>query len=129
MAADAPLIVVNPNASRLADPRRRATLVDRVVASTRSRSDRPPDVVEGDHASALEALATVADRPLVVAVGGDGTVRDAAVAVASAGIPLAVVPAGPGTCWPARSGSGPSQRRCASSRRACRGASTWASRH
>jgi diacylglycerol kinase (ATP) len=38
----------------------------------------------------------VADRPLVVAVGGDGTVRDAAVAVASAGIPLAVVPAGTG---------------------------------
>ncbi len=96
MGTDAPLIIVNPNASQLADPRRRADLVARVIASTRARSGRPPEIVDGDHAQALEALTTVADRPLVVAVGGDGTVRDAAVAVATAGIPLAVVPAGTG---------------------------------
>ena len=36
------------------------------------------------------------DPPLVVAVGGDGTVRLAAAAVAGRGIPLAVVPCGTG---------------------------------
>src|SRR3954466_4198322 len=53
MATDAPLIIVTPNALQLADPKRRATLVAKVVTATRSRSQRAPDVIDGEHAEAI----------------------------------------------------------------------------
>ena len=56
----------------------------------------PPEILDDDHDAALAALRDPVGRPLVVAVGGDGTVRDAAAALAGSGVPLAVVPAGTG---------------------------------
>src|SRR3954452_23715291 len=106
MSARGPLIVVNPNAARLRDARQRKDLVRRVLAATAVRDGAPADVVDGDRASTQAALADAADRPLVVALGGDGTVREAAGAVESAGVPLAVVPAGTGNVLAAALGFG-----------------------
>ena len=56
----------------------------------------PADWSDGSHDDARAALRDVAGRPLVVAVGGDGTVREAAEAVVGTGVPVAIVPCGTG---------------------------------
>ena len=91
------LVVINPRAARLADPARRARIRHAVEAAVAERvRGIPPEILDGDHDAALAALRDPIGRPLVVAVGGDGTVRDAAAALAGSGVPLAVVPAGTG---------------------------------
>lgn len=95
---DAPLIVVNPRAARLHDPTRRADIVDAVRRAVRGRTGRDPRVSAGSQAEALADLdrAGRAGAPLVVAVGGDGTIRQAAAALAGRDVPMAVVPGGTG---------------------------------
>jgi diacylglycerol kinase (ATP) len=110
-APDAPLIVVNPRAARLGDAAKRAAIVDAVVHAVRARTGRAPRVESGGLEAAAQALraAVAARAPLIVAVGGDGTIRQAAEALAdgsttagtstTAGGPrtmLAVVPGGTG---------------------------------
>src|SRR4051794_2346951 len=92
----APLILVNPRASRLHDPAARADIVAEVSRAVRTRTRAVPTIEDGDLAATAAALAEIAEPPLVVAVGGDGTIRLAAAAVAGRGIPLAVVPGGTG---------------------------------
>jgi diacylglycerol kinase (ATP) len=92
----APLVLVNPRAARLHDPAHRARVVDAVVHAVRARTGATPGIEAGDIDAAHARLANVTDPPLVVAVGGDGTIRQAAAALAGRGTPLAVVPGGTG---------------------------------
>jgi diacylglycerol kinase (ATP) len=92
-----PLVVINPRAARLHDPARRARVRRAVEAAVARRvGGISPEIVDDDHETALAALRDPVGRPLVVAVGGDGTVRDVAAALAGSGVPMAVVPAGTG---------------------------------
>jgi diacylglycerol kinase family enzyme len=91
-----PLVVVNPRASRLHDARMRARLHEELGHRLVARYGVEPDWAPDTHAGALEALADVAGRPLIVAAGGDGTVREAASAAADHDVPLAIVPGGTG---------------------------------
>jgi diacylglycerol kinase family enzyme len=91
-----PLVVVNPRASRLHGVRDRERLRRELGARLGDRYGVEPDWAPESHAGALEALGDVAGRPLVVAAGGDGTVREAATAAAAHDVPLAIVPGGTG---------------------------------
>jgi diacylglycerol kinase family enzyme len=91
-----PLVVVNPRASGLVDPARRARLRYELERALGRRFGVPADWSEGSHDDARAALRDVAGRPLVVAVGGDGTVREVAEAVVSTEVPVAIVPCGTG---------------------------------
>ena len=54
-------------------------------------------MIEAGSLTAMRAtLAAAADAPSIVAVGGDGSVREAAAAMANSPTPLAIVPAGTG---------------------------------
>src|SRR5215510_8347181 len=92
----APLVIVNPRASRLEDPARRDALVRDVSLAVEARTGHRP-VIVGDSLEATQAaLDGLVDPPLVVAMGGDGTVRHAATVLSGRGIPLAIVPGGTG---------------------------------
>ncbi len=92
-----PLVTINPRAARLGDAARRARIRYAVTAAVTERNGGvAPEILDDDHDAALAALRDSIGRPLVVAVGGDGTVRDAAAALAGTGVPLAIVPAGTG---------------------------------
>lgn len=67
-----------------------------VVQAVRDRLGPAPDIVAESHAAAIAALAEAGDRPLVVVAGGDGSVREAAAALADTHVPLAIVPGGTG---------------------------------
>lgn len=93
------LVVANAAASRIVDPRHRARLLAAVVSAVEARTGIRPDVSEAPGAAALEEAISTARRagtPLVVVVGGDGTVRAAARVLAGTGILLGIVPAGTG---------------------------------
>lgn len=92
----APVIVVNPHAARLHDPARRADIVDAVVRAVRARTGQVPILVDGAAAAADATLRSNVRASLVVAVGGDGTVRHAAEALAGRSTPVAIVPGGTG---------------------------------
>ena len=91
-----PLVIVNPRASHLHDARRRDRLRTDLERGLVRRFGVAPDWAPETHEGALEALRDVAGRPLVVAAGGDGTVREAAAALAGTSTPLAIVPGGTG---------------------------------
>ena len=90
------LVLVNPRASRLTDPARRRRVVEAVTTAVRQRTGRAPLVEDRSLEAARAALVAASDAPLVVVIGGDGTVREAAAALAGRETPLAVVPAGTG---------------------------------
>lgn len=97
LAAGPPYVIVARNASRLADPARRAALVARVIAAVEARTGAKPEIRETSSAAggrevAREAVTTGSD--LVVVVGGDGSVCAAAGALAGTSVPLGIVPAG-----------------------------------
>jgi diacylglycerol kinase (ATP) len=102
----APLVVVNPVASRIADPARRARLVEAIVGAVEARTGRSPVVVDGSPEAAVDALAAAGagGAPLAVVVGGDGSIRDSAAILAGTGVPLAIVPAGTGNVFAAALG-------------------------
>ena len=62
----------------------------------RKRYGTEPRVEAGSLEATRAALAESTDAPVVVVVGGDGTVREAAEALIGRGTPLAIVPAGTG---------------------------------
>ena len=95
----APLIIVNPRAARLADAQRRHDITASIAHAVLYRTGRPGRIVDGDLGEARAAIARLGSDPappLVVAAGGDGTIRDAAAALAGRPIPLAMVPGGTG---------------------------------
>ena len=94
--AGAPLILVNPGAARLADPAHRERVVADVAGAVERRYGRAPMVEAGGLEAARAALAGSDDAPVVVVVGGDGTVREAAEALIGRPTPLAIVPGGTG---------------------------------
>jgi diacylglycerol kinase (ATP) len=91
-----PLVLMNPRAARLTDERRRATVRHEVELAVHARFGQAPDWAPETHHGALHALQDVTDRAAVVAVGGDGTVREVADALVGTDIPLAIVPGGTG---------------------------------
>ena len=91
-----PLVVVNPRASRLADPKRRDQIVKAATAAVAHRFGVAPLIEEGGIQSTRAALAADPALPLVVVVGGDGTVREAAAALIGREVPIAIIPAGTG---------------------------------
>ena len=91
-----PLVIVNPRASRLADPKRRDQIVKAATAAVAHRFGVAPLIEEGGIQSTRAALAADPAPPLVVVVGGDGTVREAAAALIGREVPIAVIPAGTG---------------------------------
>ena len=102
----APLVIVNPVASRIADPARRGRLVEAVVRAVEDRTGHGPIVVDESPEASIEALAAAGagSSPLAVVVGGDGTIRDGAAALTGTGVPLAIVPAGTGNVFAAALG-------------------------
>jgi len=92
----APLILVNPRASRLADPGRRNGIVESVANAVERRFGRAPRI-EADTLEATRiALTEATETPIVVVIGGDGTVREAAAALVDRDTPIAVIPSGTG---------------------------------
>jgi diacylglycerol kinase (ATP) len=100
----APIVVVNPTASRLADVRGRAGIVKSVVDAVVVRTGRAPTVVDTTLEAARKALASARSAPLVVVVGGDGTLRETASILGGSGVPLAIVPTGTGNVFAAALG-------------------------
>jgi diacylglycerol kinase family enzyme len=92
----APLILVNPRASKLVDQVRREQVAAAVIGAVRHRFGREPRVESESLETTRAALAAATGAPLVVVVGGDGKVREAAAARDGRDMPLAIVPAGTG---------------------------------
>lgn len=93
---EAPLLVINPRASRLRDPDRRHAIVALVVRALQERTGREPVIVDDSQDATGSVLQALTASPLVAVVGGDGTVRHAAGMLTGRSIPLAVIPAGTG---------------------------------
>jgi diacylglycerol kinase (ATP) len=102
----APLVIVNPVASRIADPARRGRLVASVAEAVERRTGQQPRVVHESPEAARDALvaAGAGGAPLAVVAGGDGTIRDSAAVLAGSGVPLGIVPAGTGNVFAAALG-------------------------
>lgn len=93
------LVVVNPGASRLRDPRRRTRIVADVEAWSRDANGQAPITVHVEDAASIGDAGSRAIHEgarLVVAVVGDGTVAGLTATLAGSGISLAIVPAGTG---------------------------------
>ena len=97
--AASPLVVVNPNASQLTDRARRERVAESLLRAVEARTGRVPILVDTTPEAARDALAAATGAPLVAVAGGDGTIREAATALAGTGIPLAIVPAGTGNVF------------------------------
>jgi len=91
-----PLIVVNPRASLLADPVRRERIVGDVARAVERHYGLAPRIEAGSMKAADAAISASIGAPVIVVVGGDGTVRQAAEALVGASTPLGIVPGGTG---------------------------------
>ena len=87
---------MNPRASKLHSAERRARIVHDVTAAVRHLTGSRPWVEDGSLEAMRATLASATEAPLVVVIGGDGTVREAAAALVGRQAPLAIVPAGTG---------------------------------
>jgi diacylglycerol kinase family enzyme len=99
MADPAAYVVVGRGASWLANPERRERIVAAAVAGVAARTGQRPEVRETGSAAdgqAVTAEALAGGSPLVVVVGGDGSVRSTAAALAGSATALGIVPAGTG---------------------------------
>ena len=95
----APIIILNPTASRLRDPKRRAEVRSAAIDGVRRRLDLTPEVFESTELADVRRVVrkAAADAvPLVVAAGGDGTVMEVVSDLAGSGIPVAIAPSGTG---------------------------------
>ena len=91
-----PLLIVNARASRLADPSKLAQIVKATATAVEHRLGVAPQIEQGTLESTRAALAADPEPRLVVVVGGDGTVREAAAALLGREAEIAIVPAGTG---------------------------------
>jgi len=95
-------LIVSPLASRIRDERVRLRIVGKTTEALRARGCREVVVVEaGESGLILQAAeAAVRDGSSVVAIaGGDGTLRDAAGALAGTGVAMGIVPCGTGNLY------------------------------
>jgi diacylglycerol kinase (ATP) len=93
------LIVANPAASRMADASARARILRAAALAVEERTGTVPDVVVALDAEVLASAvrgARTAGAPLVVVIGGDGTLRIAARELEGSDVLLGIVPAGTG---------------------------------
>jgi diacylglycerol kinase family enzyme len=99
-ATDA-LVIANPRSRLLGSEERRREVEREIRDAVAARTGSGLEWADGERAAVEAAVdAAVARRaPLVVAVGGDGTIRIAAERLVGTGIPLAVVPAGTGNLF------------------------------
>jgi diacylglycerol kinase (ATP) len=91
-----PLVLINRRASRLADPNQLARIAAATIAVIEDRFGVVPRIEDGSIESTRAALAADPHPNLVVVVGGDGTVREAAAALIGRETPIAIIPAGTG---------------------------------
>lgn len=93
------LLLVNPRASKARDASTLAALTERARAVLGRRDGVEPELLEtaaeADVAPAV-AQALEAGMVAIIAVGGDGTLRQVAASLAGTEVPLGVVPAGTG---------------------------------
>jgi diacylglycerol kinase family enzyme len=82
----------------MADPAHRARVLEAASSAIYRRYGRAPRVEDGTLEATRQALAeSIANEtPLIVVIGGDGTVREAAAALIGHETPLAVIPGGTG---------------------------------
>ena len=93
------LIILNPNASRMRKQGDRTELLDELRAALARRDGRPPDFIETALQAQTRPAVEAAVREgaaAVVGIGGDGTLREIAAALAGTGVPMGIVPAGTG---------------------------------
>ena len=99
---DLATLIVSPLASRVRDERARRRVVKSATDALGVRGHRSVAVVEtGDPRAIREAAAAAVQggSSLVVLAGGDGTIRDAAGALAGTGVPVGIVPCGTGNLY------------------------------
>jgi diacylglycerol kinase family enzyme len=95
-------LIVSPLASRVRDERARRRIVRAAIEALGVRGHREVAVVETGDPQAIRGAAEAAVRggsSLVVLAGGDGTVRDAAGAMAGTGVAVGIVPCGTGNLY------------------------------
>jgi diacylglycerol kinase family enzyme len=93
----ASLVIINPNASRVRTERTRSSLAAQLSDILGRRDGTPPRMVETTSAAEVQPVVREAigeGARTVVGVGGDGTLRDIAAALAGSHVPLGVIPAG-----------------------------------
>jgi len=97
----AALAIVRPDSRILRGEKGRATVEEELRGAVFDRTRADLEWASGDRESVQAALdAAIARRaPLVVAIGGDGTIRLAAERLAGTGIPLAILPGGTGNLF------------------------------
>ena len=97
--AASPLVIVNRNASQLADPAHRERVTTGLLRAVEARAGRSPILVDSTMEAARAALVDASMAPLVAVAGGDGTIRAALAVLAGTNVPLAIVPAGTGNVF------------------------------